>query len=836
METTMRVCRRARVRDPLPALRVKVRGLVGRLTLLCAAGRGASGLVRPGARLHPANPHGLAVVIGNRTYAHADVPPVDYAHRDAQAFGRYVVDVLGFDPANVIHLEDATRSEMQKVLGSAEASMNDIQARLNILAPEEGSDVVVYYSGHGVPGKDGGAALLPADVPPHRAQNEGYPLALLYEKLGALRHVKTVSVYLEACFSGSSEGGRLVAAAPVYQEPAFPEAVTDDMMILTAVTKSQLATWDTEAGHGLFTHHLLDALYGAGDRDDDGRVTAREAKAYLDRHMTSSAWLLNEREQNATLTTRALSGLVLASAGAGGGFPPRPGLGDAPARAGVETAPDATVAGGAQPSDSPAPTDPSVIVLASGLRLSDWVTLAEARLERGEHLAVLMEGTEHVRAHGEHASLKAVVERAREGYLKAELAKVRVTDEASARAALEGVEQTRLVLGEGAEAAAAELAALEAQAHVRLGQYPQAEAAYLRWLGAAPAEHPERQRMLLALHEVRRGEVAAASSTPDAPAPSAEEVEGALGLTHGERELVQHGLAWLGHELGRVDGVLGRRSRAALRAYQEGKGLVPTGFLTAELSEALQALGRRQVEKVRAEERERQAEEARRLAAAAPKMVRIEGGCFQMGSPRSESGRDDDERRHRVCVEDFSMGKHEVTFEQWDACVSGGGCGRYRPSDRGWGRGDRPVINVSWRDANAYARWLSKRTGRSYRLPTEAEWEYAARAGSTSAYPWGDRVGRNRANCDGCGSRWDRERTAPVGSFEANRWGLYDTVGNVWEWTCSEYDERYGGAEARCASGSAGRRVIRGGSWLIEPWWVRSAYRTRFGTGVRRRN
>ena len=216
------------------------------------------------------------------------------------------------------------------------------------------------------------------------------------------------------------------------------------------------------------------------------------------------------------------------------------------------------------------------------------------------------------------------------------------------------------------------------------------------------------------------------------------------------------------------------------------------------------------------------------MAELTGEMVRIRGGCFQMGSPRWESGRDSDERRHRVCVDDFSIGKHEVTFEEYDRFAEA--TGRRRPDDRGWGRGRRPVINVSWHDAMAYARWLSEQTGRSYRLPTEAEWEYAARAGSETAYPWGNGIGRNRANCNGCGSRWDNRKTAPVGSFEANRWGLHDTVGNVWEWTCSEYDSDYGGAEKRCAaSGSVGLRAVRGGSWGGRPQGVRSA--DRYGDG-----
>ena len=194
------------------------------------------------------------------------------AHRDAAAFKRYVIDVLGYAPDNVIHIEDATRRQMFDVFGSPSATMSDIQARLNILAPEDGSDVVVYYSGHGVPGKEGGASLLPTNIAPYEAQTESYPLDLLYEKLGALRHTMTVRVFVEACFSGSSDGGRLEGVSPVYQEPAFPEEVTDKMMILTAVTGTQLATWDQEAGHGLFTHHLLDALYGKGDADGNGQA------------------------------------------------------------------------------------------------------------------------------------------------------------------------------------------------------------------------------------------------------------------------------------------------------------------------------------------------------------------------------------------------------------------------------------------------------------------------------------------------------------------------------------------------------------------------------------
>ncbi len=270
------------------------------------------------------NPHGVAVIIGNQVYRNKDIPPVDYAHRDAEAFKRYVVEVLGYDPANVIHLKDATRAQMQNVLGHRTAPMNDIQAWLNMLDAEGGSEVIVYYSGHGVPAEKGTPSLLPVDVAPHAARTEGYPIELLYEKLGQLQGAKSVRVFLDTCFSGSSDGGRLVAGSPVYMVARLPEAVGERMTVLTAVTKTQIATWDKKARHGLFTHHLLDALYGRGDQNKDGKVTAAEVKGYLDRRMTSAAWISNRRVQQATL--RGMADVVLAEATDGNTFASRPVL------------------------------------------------------------------------------------------------------------------------------------------------------------------------------------------------------------------------------------------------------------------------------------------------------------------------------------------------------------------------------------------------------------------------------------------------------------------------------------------------------------------------------
>ena len=191
----------------------------------------------------------------------------------------------------------------------------------------------------------------------------------------------------------------------------------------------------------------------------------------------------------------------------------------------------------------------------------------------------------------------------------------------------------------------------------------------------------------------------------------------------------------------------------------------------------------------------------------------------------------------------IALGKYEVTFAQWDTCAADGGCNDYqssdmrwgRSSDKGWGRGSRPVINVSWNDAQAYVSWLSRKTGKTYRLPSEAEWEYAARAGTTTRYWWGDDSGHDNANCRGCRSRSDNQ-TAPVGSFSANPFGLYDVHGNVWEWVedCVNYSYADAPTDGRAwVSGNCSVRSIRGGSWNSYTGVIRAANRGSMGPGVR---
>ena len=201
-----------------------------------------------------------------------------------------------------------------------------------------------------------------------------------------------------------------------------------------------------------------------------------------------------------------------------------------------------------------------------------------------------------------------------------------------------------------------------------------------------------------------------------------------------------------------------------------------------------------------------------------PEMVVVPAGSFTMGSPFSEEDRFDDEGppRRVTISEPFAVGRYEVTFAEWDACVAAGGCNGYRPDDRGWSRGQRPAINVNWDDAQAYVAWLSRETGERYRLLSEAEWEYATRAETQTRYHWGDSVVRNRANCDGCGSRLDNDRTAPVGSFPANGFRLHDMHGNVWEWVEDCWHGSYDGAPSEGSAWTRGA-IVHGAFFAAVP-------------------
>ena len=211
-------------------------------------------------------------------------------------------------------------------------------------------------------------------------------------------------------------------------------------------------------------------------------------------------------------------------------------------------------------------------------------------------------------------------------------------------------------------------------------------------------------------------------------------------------------------------------------------------------------------------------------------LVVVAAGSFQMGTQLEH------ERppHHVTIAKPFAVGRYEVSFDEWDMCVNAGSC-KYHGDDRGWGRGNRPVINVSWLDAKEFATWLSRKTGQTYRLPSEAEWEYFARGATAGTFWWDGDLSTGRANCNGCNPAAPKQ-TMPVGSYEPNPFGLYDTAGNAAEWVEDCWNDTYRGAPGDGSvwlSGECRLRVLRGGSFNSTSSYLRSASRFRYDADVR---
>ncbi len=216
-----------------------------------------------------------------------------------------------------------------------------------------------------------------------------------------------------------------------------------------------------------------------------------------------------------------------------------------------------------------------------------------------------------------------------------------------------------------------------------------------------------------------------------------------------------------------------------------------------------------------------------------PQQVVIPQGRFMMGE-RGGGAVGDAPTKEVALTRSFSIGRFEVTVAEWAACANAGGCSSYMPENVDWGLPTRPVTNVSWHDAGDYILWLSGKTGHRYRLPSEAEWEYAARAGSTSKFWWGDNAGINQAACQDCGSLYDGLIVAPVGSFSANAFGLYDTAGNLWEWTQDCYSpesyKKHKTYPESVPEKNDCSRVLRGGAWDVMTSAMHSSFRYASGS------
>ena len=304
--------------------------------------------------------------------------------------------------------------------------------------------------------------------------------------------------------------------------------------------------------------------------------------------------------------------------------------------------------------------------------------------------------------------------------------------------------------------------------------------------------------------------------------------EVALGMTSARiREMQQH-LKALGHDPRSLDGNLGPGTRTAIKSWQKSRGLRETGYASGEFLRLL------------AEAANSVAIAARPAAGQAPTQpnaIRSAGGrdcgiCPEMiaipaGSLGISQGGSIQVSRP------FAISKSEITFGEWDACVEAGGCS-HRPVDMGWGRVSMPVVNVSWDDIDQYIKWISGKTGRVYRLPSEAEWEFVAQAGG-GVEAKVQLAGRPES-CSGCGGKWDGTQPAPVASFSPNAMGVYDMLGNVSEWVADCWNDsplNSGMSADRRVFGDCSRRVVKGGSWFLDSGHARSSYRSKMSTKIR---
>lgn len=327
--------------------------------------------------------------------------------------------------------------------------------------------------------------------------------------------------------------------------------------------------------------------------------------------------------------------------------------------------------------------------------------------------------------------------------------------------------------------------------------------------------------------------------SPDPRSPPAAAVDTGAASEQQRRVLaVQEQLRRLGQEI-TADGQMGPATAAAIRAFEEAAGDTPSGLASQALLERLvaaEAWPEPEDEPDEAAPSLSQREIGERFAdcTGCPEMIIIPAGRFTMGSPPGERQRRSSEGPQReVDVPAFALGTRTVTFAQFDACVDAGGCSE-SPHDRRWGRGNRPIINVSWHDAQEYVAWLSETTGQRYRLPSEAEWEYAARAGSGTRFNTGDCILDSQANFNGlrqprgCPRGAVSNRTSFAGTFDANAWGLYDMHGNVADWTADCWNANYSGApiDGRAwLEGDCSQAVHRGGGWFLAGDTLRSASR-----------
>jgi formylglycine-generating enzyme required for sulfatase activity len=856
----------------------------------------------------PTNRHGVAVIVGNKAYP-GRTPDAEFAHNDAAAMKKFVIDRLGYRPGNIIDLRDATKGQMEAVFGTEKAYKGKL---FNWMRPGK-SDVVVFYSGHGVPGlQDKRGYLLPVDGDPNLAEITGFPVDRLYANLAKLP-ARSVTVFLDACFSGETPKGMLVrATSGMTVTPRAPETARS-LTVITAAQGDQFASWDEDAKHGLFTRHLLLALGGKADGsafgNGDGKVSLDEAKKYLDEEMTYQARRRYGREQFASVQGRG--GVVLAS------YDPQQKISVAPPAVQVDEMDASYVAiKTANVRSGPGTAFPKITQLSPGVGVEvtgkvqgkDWYQLALTDGAQGyvwgpllsdqkapaQPVAVPTKASEKV-------AIGVYPKRYRPGdsfkdcddcpemvvippgrFRMGDLSGDGEADEKPVHDVQIGYSfavgkfevtqaQWRAVMGNNLSGYKGDNRPVERVTWTDVKWFLDAlnrkTAKNYRLLSEAEWEYVARAGTKTKYHW---GNTLSASKAANGPGtePVGSYGANAFGLfdVHSNvSEWVEDcphesyqgapndGSAWTssGDCSGRVlRGGSWHFPAKFLRSANRNRNSIGFrstnyGFRVAMTLPSGQSSERsiqpkvsppKQVgafipPKVKARSVVKPAVgvyptrhrpgDAFKDCSDCPEMVVIPPGQFRMGDLSGKGG-DDEKPVHEVGINySFAVGKYEVTQEQWHA-VMGSNPSHFKGNNQ-------PVERVNWNDARAFVKRLSRKTGNDYRLLSEAEWEYVARAGTSTKYHWGDEFSASKA-------AMGLEAEA-VGNYAPNAFGLHDIHGNVWEWVEDCWHGGYRGApkegSAWLSGGNCKARVLRGGSWVNGPRNLRAADRLRSGSGYR---
>ena len=911
------------------------------------------------------NRHSQALLIGNRDYK--ETFKVPYAHNDVAAVERFLLDRLCYRKGNIKILKNATFNEMREWLGTA----SNPRGRLWNRARKGRSNIFVYYSGHGVPDAETKKAyLLTVDTRPDNA-SFGYSLDRLDGNLQALNDFigprRTVTLVLDACFSGSSAGGALQSHSGAIR----PELPTNtDILRFTASGAGQLAFWNEKRKLGLFTSVFLDGVSGEADKAEtgnrDGKVSGGELVAYVVEEVSYRAKSLIGKAQTPTVPDGDYLGWEII----------------VPTSEPAERDPDLNASDRAARQWADVRESKSIAVLeAFRKKVADPVyrALADERIALlkspppekdrcGDSLVTVGTGEKCLKSGDVFEDCDACPTMV---VVPAGSFMMGSSDHERERMADEGLHLVTLprpfAVGKF-EVTFAEWDACVSAGGCTYrpkdngwgrGRRPVINVSwedtktYVSWLSRKTGKAYRLLSEAEWEYAARAGTTTPFSTgrtitTDQANFNGRETYNGSgKGVSRGQTTNVgrfpanrfglhdMHGNVWErvedcwnGNYAGaptdgssRISGDC-RRRVARGGAWDVNPGFLRSAFRTGDITNVRNNVSGFRVARTLAEAgpastavgthasaealywssaknsdnpavieaflakfpngyfarpaRIRLKELKTRVALLkppptegrcddllvtvgtgekclkpgdvfedcgdCPKMVVVPAGSFMMGSPPSEFGRSDDEgpQRRVTIPRAFAVGKFEVTFAEWDACITAGGC--KHPPKNSWGRGRRPVINVTWGDAKIYVSWLSRKTGKAYRLLSEAEWEYAARAGTMTPFSTGWTITTDQANFDGTktynGSRKGvyRKQTTAVGMFSANGFGLQDMHGNVWEWVEDCYHKNHTGAPtdgSSWISGNCNSRVFRGGSWYDNPWHLRSANRNKIYTEFR---